>query len=209
MSESSHQSDFFSTHALQRHDLGDAELLEYRDIFNIEDSISYFDLLHKKVNWKSASIRIAGRNVPIPRLQCWVADRGLTYRYSGMTMSPEPWSEVLREIRSRVEQLAELRFNAVLLNLYRDGRDSVAWHADDEPELGENPVVASLSLGANRPFELKHRTRDVRLRMTLHNNSLLIMGETLQNNWLHQLPKVNSSIGPRINLTFRKLQTRD
>jgi alkylated DNA repair dioxygenase AlkB len=193
---------------MQRIELGDAELVEYREAFSSTESKQYFDFLLNNVNWQAASIRIAGRLIPIPRLQCWVAEPGLSYTYSGITMAPENWSGELLQIRDRVESLAEQSFNAVLLNLYRDGKDSVAWHADDEPELGRNPVVASVSFGADRPFELKHRHSDSRKRLTLFDGSVVVMGKTLQNHWLHQLPKVNSLHAARINLTFRRIVSR-
>jgi alkylated DNA repair dioxygenase AlkB len=122
-------------------------------------------------------------------------------------LRPCAWTAQLLEIRSRVESLSGARFNAVLLNYYRDGNDSVAWHADDEPELGPAPIVASASFGASRPFELKHRRRSDldKVRMILHDGSLIVMGKTLQSNWIHQLPKVRSLDSPRINLTFRRI----
>jgi len=123
-------------------------------------------------------------------------------------MEPESWSQELLQIRSRVEALAGQSFNAVLINLYRSGNDSVSWHADDEPELGPNPVVASVSYGASRPFELKHRHSDEKIRLMLTDGSVLVMGKTLQNNWLHQLPKVRSLKDSRINLTFRRVVSR-
>ncbi|MBT8145258.1 MAG: alpha-ketoglutarate-dependent dioxygenase AlkB [Gammaproteobacteria bacterium] len=209
MTTSSQQSDLFTNSASSRSiDLGDAELYEYQQAFSTEESKRYFSSLIENVNWQNASIRIAGRLIPIPRLQCWVADSGLSYSYSGITMQPQRWSEELLQIRSRVEALADQPFNAVLINLYRDGNDSVAWHADDEPELGCNPVVASVSFGASRPFDLKHRSNDSKRRLILSDGSVLVMGKTLQNNWLHQLPKVKTLQDPRINLTFRRIFSR-
>jgi len=205
---SSNQSELFPSPASQRIDLGDADLCEHREAFSREESESYFNILFKDINWQSAAIRIAGRLIPIPRLQCWVADPGCSYTYSGITMEPESWSQELLQIRSRVEALAGQSFNAVLINLYRSGNDSVSWHADDEPELGPNPVVASVSYGASRPFELKHRHSDEKIRLMLTDGSVLVMGKTLQNNWLHQLPKVRSLKDSRINLTFRRVVSR-
>ncbi len=205
MSTPSHQSELFVDSGRYRIDLGDAELIEFRAAFSVTASKRYFESLLADVKWQSASIRIAGRHIPIPRLQCWVADPGLSYAYSGITMTPEKWSKNLLEIRHRVEDLAGQSFNAVLINLYRDGNDSVAWHADDEPELGLNPVVASVSFGADRPFELKHRHNDLKTRLTLHDGSVVVMGRTVQNHWLHQLPKVKALREPRINLTFRQI----
>lgn len=203
----SDQPELFAPEGVLTHRLEDAELTEYPDAFNRKDSERYFDLLMHEISWQSASIRIAGRSIPIPRLQCWVAESGLDYSYSGVQMTPVPWSAALLAIRQRVEELAGQSFNAVLLNLYRHGQDSVSWHADDEPELGSNPVVASVSFGASRPFELKPKDKDnpSRFRLMLHSGSLLVMGNTMQNNWLHQIPKVKGLEEPRINLTFRQL----
>jgi len=209
MSQSNNQSELFSSPEIQRIDLEDAELVEHKKAFSYTESRTYFTNLLDHTNWQTASIRIGGRVIPIPRLQCWVADADCRYSYSGISMVPENWSEQLLEIRSRVEALAEQSFNAVLMNLYRNGDDSVSWHADDEPELGSDPVVASVSFGAARPFELKHRNNDTRFRLTLTDGSLLVMGKGLQNNWLHQIPKVRSLQEPRINLTFRRIVSRE
>jgi alkylated DNA repair dioxygenase AlkB len=136
-----------------------------------------------------------------------MGDQGSSYGYSGIKLEPVPWQALVSEIKQYMQTLSGTDFNSVLLNYYRDGQDSVAWHADDEAELGSNPVIASLSLGAQRMFHLRHKrdkSRD-RYRMALRNGSVLIMGNTLQNNWLHQLPKEFNLQSPRINLTFRKV----
>jgi len=189
------------------HRLDGAEIMEFPVAFNYEESTGYFDYLRDNIAWQGGSIRIAGRRIAIPRLQCWVADPGLSYTYSGIRLQPAPWLQPLQEIRSRVETLAGQSFNAVLLNLYRDGTDSVAWHADDEPELGSNPVVASVSFGACRPFDLKPRLGNggSKTRILLRSGTVLVMGKTIQNRYLHQLPKVKNLSEPRINLTFRQL----
>ncbi|MFN3165107.1 MAG: alpha-ketoglutarate-dependent dioxygenase AlkB family protein, partial [Pseudohongiellaceae bacterium] len=121
-----------------------------------------------------------------------------------------PWHPVVDNIRQRVESLTNYPFNVVLLNYYRHGQDSVAWHADDEPELGDKPVIASLTLGAERPFQFRHK-RDKsqpRHRFVLGDGSVLLMGESIQNNWMHQLPKVKGLQEPRLNLTFRLIAPR-
>jgi alkylated DNA repair dioxygenase AlkB len=128
------------------------------------------------------------------------------YRYSGIMHTPRPLTEELQELQTMVEDLAEISFNSVLLNLYRDGRDSVGWHADNEPGLGSEPVIASLSLGAVRRFQLKHRTdRAARVALDLPNGSCLVMRGKTQQYWRHQLPKTRAPVGPRINLTFRRM----
>ena len=136
-----------------------------------------------------------------------MGDHGSRYGYSGMRLQPAPWDSLVLAIRERVESLASITFNSVLLNFYRNGRDSVAWHADDEPELGPNPVIASVSFGAERRFQLKHKDseRPTKFQFMLRNGSVLVMGNTLQNNWMHQLPKIKGLKTPRINLTFRTI----
>ncbi|MDO6462094.1 alpha-ketoglutarate-dependent dioxygenase AlkB [Granulosicoccaceae sp. 1_MG-2023] len=152
-------------------------------------------------------IRIAGRDVPIPRLNAWHGDPEAAYAYSGVYFSPRPWTGELQACREYCEQHSRSRFNSVLVNLYRDGNDSVAWHADDEPYLGRNPLIASLSLGAARRFRLKHRSDKQRkpLTLTLPHNSLLIMQGALQHHWLHTVPKTRQACAARINLTFRRV----
>lgn len=152
--------------------------------------------------WRQDSLNFGGKPVLVPRLQAWYGDR--RYGYSGLKLAPLPWTPVLDGIRRKISQAAQLEFNSVLVNYYRDGNDSVAWHSDDERELGPDPRIASLSLGATRRFELKHRTRkQTRMSMPLENGSLLLMGSGLQRHWMHQLPKEAGITLPRINLTFR------
>lgn len=155
-------------------------------------------------------IRIAGRELPIPRLNAWHGDPDAGYAYSGVHFEPRPWTAELDACRALCEQHSQTRFNSVLVNLYRDGNDSVAWHADDEPHLGRNPVIASLSLGETRRFRLKHRRDRQReaLNLALPHNSLLIMQGALQHHWVHAVPKTRRPCGARINLTFRRVLTQ-
>ena len=164
-----------------------------------------FEQLSDRLAWEQTQIRMAGKLIRIPRLNAWYGDRHANYRYSGTRFQALPWIAPLIRIRELIEQRCERRFNSVLANLYRNGRDSVAWHADDEPELGMDPYIASLSLGQVRRFQLKQR-RDKsvsRIDIDLPDNSLLLMGGSLQHHWIHQLPKTGKIVGPRINLTFR------
>lgn len=202
------QKDLFTTHEPVIHCLDGALLTEILNVFDITERNRLFVQLRDEIRWQQATIRIAGNTLPIPRLQCWIGDEGLNYSYSGMALRPARWTSTLLTIKHRVEQLAEQEFNAVLANLYRNGNDSVAWHSDDEPELGPDPVVASVSLGAERPFELKpkHEKNQRKLRIVLRDGSVLIMGKGCQNNWMHQLPKVKELAEPRINLTFRTIK---
>ena len=138
-------------------------------------------------------------------MTAWYADAGLTYSYSGVTHHAVAWTATLADIRRRVEQAAQTPFNSLLLNYYRDGNDSIGYHTDAEPELGVNPAIASISLGAVRQFVLKHiKTRD-KLSLDLAHGSLLVMGGTCQHHWVHGVPKTKPAVGPRINLTFRNI----
>jgi alkylated DNA repair dioxygenase AlkB len=164
-----------------------------------------FAALQASIAWRREIATLMGRRVPIPRLTAWHGAAG--YVYSGIHLTPAPWTPPLLELKAVADRLAGQSFNSVLLNLYRDGRDSVSWHADNEPGLGRDPVIASLSLGAVRRFQLKHRRRPERLTLDLPHGSCLIMAGATQHHWLHQLPKTSREVGPRINLTFRTLGT--
>jgi alkylated DNA repair dioxygenase AlkB len=160
------------------------------------------------IPWEIHRIRIFGREVDSPRLSCWVGDEDATYVYSRTRFEPRPWTPALSTLRERVEAACGTRFNSVLANWYRDGKDSMGWHSDNEPELGNQPVIASLSLGAVRRFRLKPRRvedgRDVHV-IELGHGSLLRMAGDTQRLYVHDLPKTSASVGPRINLTFRQI----
>lgn len=169
-----------------------------------------FRALRDRVAWRQDTIVVYGREHPLPRLQQWYGDEGLTYTWSGISMSPEPWSAELRGLKNRVDVVSKNVFNTVLLNFYRDGKDAVAWHTDDEPELGPEPIIASVSLGAERDFVMRHRhRRDVPdQHIPLPHGSLLLMSGATQKNWLHSLPKRRGVMEARINLTFRRVWPR-
>jgi alkylated DNA repair dioxygenase AlkB len=142
---------------------------------------------------------------PLPRLNAWFADDGLRYSYSGLSHLGQGWLPKLAEIKQQVEAASAATYNSLLLNLYRDGRDSIGFHTDAEPELGMNPVVATVSYGAEREFVLKHKaTREV-LRYRLPSGSLLVMGGSSQHHWLHAVPRTEEAVGERISLTFRRI----
>lgn len=165
-----------------------------------------FGELRESVPWEVHRIRIFGREVDSPRLSCWIGDADASYVYSRTRFEPHPWTPALADLRDRVSVACGARFNSVLANLYRDGRDSMGWHSDDEPELGAQPVIASLSLGAERRFRLKPRgagSRDDVVGITLGHGSLLRMAGDTQGRYVHDLPKTSVSVGVRINLTFR------
>ena len=164
--------------------------------------------LTAEVAWEQRAIRMFGRELPQPRLTAWHGDPAARYTYSGLTWEPRPWTPALLDLRQRVAAATGARFNSVLLNYYRDGRDSMGWHADDEPELGPSPVIASLSLGATRrfrlrPIGLKAGALAQPLGLDLPNGSLLLMRGPTQHCWQHALPKTARPTGPRLNLTFR------
>ena len=171
-----------------------------------EAATALFAGLQAQVPWGTHRIRLFGRWVDSPRRSCWIGDPGASYRYSGAQFEPHPWPEVLGPLRERLAAELGGPFNSVLANLYRDGDDAMGWHADDEPELGSAPVIASLSLGQPRRFLLKHR-RDAarRLALTLAPGSLLVMAGRTQAEFVHALPRSRRAPGPRINLTFRRI----
>ncbi|PCI76511.1 MAG: alpha-ketoglutarate-dependent dioxygenase AlkB [SAR86 cluster bacterium] len=190
-----------------RHLIGNAELTEYPQIVNSAEATQMFETLIADIPWRQESLKIAGKLRAIPRLQCWMGDRTSEYGYSGVRLTPCPWHATVKSIHDSVAELSGTNFNSVLINFYRNGQDSVAWHADDEAELGDTPVIASVSLGAERIFELKHKqqTPARKYKLLLRHGSLLIMAGTMQQYWLHRLPKVKGLQEARINLTFRNI----
>ena len=182
----------------------DGELRLYPHFFSPEERKTFFNHLKEDVNWQQEEIKLYGRTIPLPRLTAWFGDEGKTYMYSGITVEPEPWTSTLSAIKRRIEEVSKGTFNSVLLNYYRNERDSVSWHSDDEPELGENPIIGSVSFGDVRTFQLKHKTdKSLKISKDLPDGSYLEMAGSTQHHWLHQIPKRTRKIGPRINLTFR------
>jgi len=173
--------------------------------------------LQRHVPWQQERIRMMGRWILQPRLTAWYGDADAQYTYAGLVNQPLPWLPELAQLRKRVESAVGLHFNSVLLNLYRNGRDYMGWHADDERALGRDPVIASLSLGAARRFCLRPREAQKRrespflnaseetLRIVLEPGSLLLMQAGIQHRYKHALPKALRVTEPRINLTFRRI----
>lgn len=185
-------------------DLPDADVTLVRSFLTRPDANRLFDEITATTPWRQENIKLYGRESPVPRLTAWHGDPGAVYTYSNIAMRPEPWSAPLLEIKRLVEAEAGVSFNSVLCNLYRSGKDSVAWHSDDEAELGTRPVIASISLGDTRSFHFRHRTQpDLRHQVDLAHGSLLIMRGPTQRHWKHQLPRTARPVGPRINLTYR------
>jgi alkylated DNA repair dioxygenase AlkB len=187
-------------------DLEDADVRLWPDAFAAPEAWELFRELREGIDWRQEEVMVFGRRHAVPRLVAWHGDPGARYTYSGTPHAPLPWTPALEQIRHRVQALAVCEFNAVLLNLYRDGRDGMGWHADDEPELGPDPVIASVSLGAIRRFCLRHRKRRVlRADLALPHGSLLLMSGATQRNWVHAVAKTVVPVGERINLTFRRI----
>jgi alkylated DNA repair dioxygenase AlkB len=187
-------------------DLPDGEARYWAAAFDDVEATRLFTALRWGVKWHSEEILMFGRRLPVPRLVAWHGDPDARYTYSGTAHEPLPWTPDLLAIREQVVELTGVAFNAVLLNLYRDGRDGMGWHADDEPELGCDPVIASVSLGATRRFCLRHRRRKgVKLDLPLAHGSVLCMSGATQHHWVHALPKTSAAVGERINLTYRKI----
>lgn len=190
---------------MQHFDLRDSGTLDYVEAFySSEQAQALFERLRTETPWRQERSRFG----PFPRLTAWYADAGLTYSYSGVTHEAIPWTVTLAEVRRAVEATAGVPFNSLLLNFYRDGQDSIGFHADNEPELGVNPVIASVSLGAVRQFVLKHRASGEKLPFDLAHGSLLVMGGTCQHHWVHGVPKAKTALQARINLTFRNIVVR-
>jgi alkylated DNA repair dioxygenase AlkB len=185
--------------------LPQADLLFDPAFLPTAEAESLFAQLTTEVAWEQRAIRMFGQELPQPRLTAWHGDPAARYTYSGLTWEPQPWTPALLDLRQRIATAAAEPFNSVLLNYYRDGRDSMGWHSDDEPELGAAPAIASLSLGATRRFRLRPRggLAHAPLSLDLPSGSLLLMRGPTQQHWQHALPKTARPVGSRLNLTFR------
>lgn len=173
---------------------GFAHIPEYASDFNL-------DHLVEQITWEQPTIKMFGKNVQVPRLTSWMGDGA--YTYSGIHHPAADMPHVVETLRERLEATAGSKFNSVLANLYRNGSDSVAWHADDEPELGHQPIIASISIGATRAFHVKPRNGGERATFNLAHGDLIVMSGRSQLDYLHAVPKTVKPVGARINLTFR------
>jgi alkylated DNA repair dioxygenase AlkB len=181
-----------------------AELRYWPRFLPTEEADNLLGVITAKTPWVQSEIRIAGRVIAIPRLNAWYGNERADYSYSGVTLTTLPWTDTLARLKLETEKITGYRFNSALVNLYRDHRDSVDWHADNEPELGAQPVVASISLGEERCFELRRRDNHrEKFKLPLVNGSLLLMAGDIQNQWQHRVPKEKSPCGQRVNITFR------
>ncbi len=194
---------------VERIDLRDGGYLIWIPRFlSVDETGPLFRTLHATLSWEQSIIKIYGREMPIPRLNAWYGDAGRDYRYSGTRFRALPWTPELQSIRDSVNQRLSLSFNSVLANLYRDGSDAMGWHSDNEPELGEMPAIASLSMGGGRRFLLRPRkesSAEHQMEFQLDDGSLLLMAGTVQAHWRHSVPRTRKPAAPRINLTFRRI----
>ena len=168
-------------------------------------AVRAFAELRETNAWEEHDIVVFGKRHREPRLSTWHSDGGKQYEYSGLLRTPLQFTPLLNNIRSRCESVSGATFNSVLVNLYRDGNDGVGWHADNEAVNGREPTIASVSLGATRRFDLRHRESKDTIKVDLHSGSLLVMSGLSQHCWVHQVAKTKQVVGPRINLTFRRV----
>ncbi|MGB8683905.1 MAG: alpha-ketoglutarate-dependent dioxygenase AlkB [Candidatus Binatus sp.] len=198
---------FEETDRLVRIPIADGEVYYLSELRLGRNAVSILRQLIADVVWRQDKIVVWGKMYSQPRLVAWYGDRGSDYTYSGIRLTPLPWTDLLLEVRRRVETVTASSFNSVLLNYYRDNRDSMGSHSDDEPELGERPVIASVSLGEERTFVLKHKANKLAkpVRLRLASGSLLLMKGETQRYWKHGIAKETRPRGPRINLTFRRI----
>jgi alkylated DNA repair dioxygenase AlkB len=199
-----YQTDFFSESLIESlAKLPQAKVAYIPHFMSSQQADDCYTELKNTLPWKQETIKIYGKEVVSPRLQSWHGDVGTPYHYSNTTMQPNDWTPYLYQLKLKCEQAFDAQYNSVLVNYYRDGGDAMGWHSDDEPELGDNPTIASLTLGYARTFSLKHKTLKQRFDIPLSHGSLLIMAGTTQKFWQHAVPRRKRVTEGRINLTFR------
>ena len=187
-------------------DLPGADVRYVTRVFDRSRADALHGALRAEIAWQQHCLRLFGRLIEAPRLSAWIGDPGASYRYSGTRFDPRAWTRTVASLRDALNARVGARFNSVLANLYRDGRDSMGWHADDEPELGGQPLIASLSFGAARNFRLRSRSdKRVVLTIELEHGSMLVMAGDTQRLYQHEVPKVRGQVAERINLTFRRI----
>lgn len=187
---------------MQRDDIA---LRYIADFLAPEQAADLFTRLSQEIHWRHDQVHIFGKTHPLPRLQAWYSDPDVNYVYSGLYLPSQPYPPSLLYIKKQLEGFLQTDFNGVLCNLYRNGEDHMGWHSDDEKSLGPQPLIASLSLGAERDFVLRNRQQTEKITLNLQSGSLLIMSGNCQHAWQHALPKRKKIHSPRINLTFRRL----
>ena len=205
MPKQQYQTDFLQSETIVLQ--ADEADMEYQpDFLGHQEALTLYETLENETPWTQEVVHVYGKSHPAPRLSCWVSDPTMSYSYSYTRMEPTPWTPTLLILKERIEKSTGCTFNSVLLNYYRDGQDTTGWHSDDEAELGRNPVIASISLGAPRDFLLRHKNKDRKHKITLENGSLLMMKGATQHFWQHHVPKRANAFG-RINLTFRTIKS--
>ncbi|MFN3951821.1 MAG: alpha-ketoglutarate-dependent dioxygenase AlkB family protein [Thermaurantimonas sp.] len=187
-------------------DLVPGMLLLHTGYLTGDESARLYQVLKNEIHWQQHYLTIYGRKIPFPRLMCWMGQAGAAYRFSGNEFTPAEWHADVLTLKDCLSAFLQADFNSVLLNLYRNGSDSMSWHADDEPELGRQPIIASVSLGAERTFVWKRKSGGASRRVTLPDGSLLVMSGDFQHQFLHALPKTSADTPARINLTFRAIR---
>lgn len=185
----------------------DGTLNYYGKIFSLAEDERFFQALLHTDHWQQDEVIMFGKRIITARKVAWYGDAGFAYSYSGTTKQPLPWTAELLELKQIVQRSTGANFNSCLLNLYHHGGEGMGWHSDDEKTLGENPCIASLSFGAERKFSLKHKSTLQTISLVLESGSLLVMKGATQAHWLHSIPKTKKITSPRINLTFRTIQT--
>lgn len=183
----------------------DGEVLYVPDFLTETITCNLFRSLHKNILWERDEYLMYGKKIVTRRKVAWYGSKPFEYAYSRVKRKAHIWNNDLDDIRKLVELETKTSYNSCLLNLYPEGIDGMGWHSDNEKELVPNAAIASLSLGSDRKFSFKHRNTKETISLILQNGSLLLMKGTLQNHWLHQLPKTKKMIDPRINLTFRSM----
>ncbi|MFQ3340967.1 MAG: alkylated DNA repair dioxygenase AlkB [Flavobacteriaceae bacterium] len=187
-------------------EIKDGEILYLPSFIKKEAADLLFKKLVETIPWKQDKIMVFGKTFDQPRLTSFHSLQKKPYAYSNISMYPQAMTKELLRLIAEINNIKPQSYNSVLLNLYRDGKDSNGWHSDNESELGINPVIASISLGEERFFNLKHKKlKEQKMKLKLGHGSLLIMSGEFQHHWLHQIPKTIRHISPRINLTFRKI----
>ncbi|MCM4159758.1 alpha-ketoglutarate-dependent dioxygenase AlkB [Antarcticibacterium flavum] len=186
--------------------LRDADIIYLQDFLSGLEANAYFTQLMEELKWEQHYIKLFGKTHAQPRLTALYAENDSSYTYSGLTLQPHKFHPLLKNLTEKLKEITPSPFTHCLANLYRDGNDSMGLHSDDEKELGQNPVIASISLGATRKFRLKHKEfKDQKQDLLLEHGSLLLMQGTTQHYWKHELPRTKKEVGPRINLTFRNI----
>tara|TARA_B100001248_G_C27399224_1_gene468535 strand:+ start:10701 stop:11327 length:627 start_codon:yes stop_codon:yes gene_type:complete len=203
------QTELFPEPEAQAVDLPDAKINYWPRFFTAREANLLLRSLIEQIPWKQNKIRFYGKESLVPRLESWHGEPGIRYAYSGIEMEAKPWTQDLLTIKSAIEQVSSTTYNSVLINYYRDGKDRVAWHSDDEKELGRNPVIGSVSLGAQRKFKLRHKQfkeNGLKHDILLQNGSFLLMHGATQHHWMHEIPRTALPIESRVNLTFRVIR---